>query len=386
MTEQEKQEKRYSEALTVEAAATAALTATRQRQHDQAWDELVKMISTIYQNNWSFEDFNKFARSEKLSKKMVGIVNDLYKQHKTITRDILEAEYLDKTAVQIKILNAKGDLIPITKVFNAEAAINQPNGGVYWFDRLGKSRNDTLYRLGNIINSGLYNGVSYAEMTKNLQAAFGDDLITNNTIARTEAKRVTSVAQTDVCDTVADAVGLVKTWKTMQDERVRRGGTTKKGKSKANHVKMNGVTIPYDEDFVTPSGSRGKAPHQMKGPKSASDNCNCRCIMLVRVVENSGLNGADGGIIDTDIQIFAEKDIVNQSSSSLKKAMQKYEKHIAEHQDKIANPQKHILDWDSKDVREQSGLIKHWKKEVDNFNQSITDRNDELKKRGDYDD
>ena len=45
----------------------------------------------------------------------------------------------------------------------------------------------------------------------------------------------------------------------------------------------------------------------------------------------------------------------------------------------------HIADWENKDVREQDGLKKHWQKEIRNFQTSIDDRVDELKKRGDYD-
>ena len=65
--------------------------------------------------------------------------------------------------------------------------------------------------------------------------------------------------------------------------------------------------------------------------------------------------------------------------------MRKYQNKIALHQDKINNPQKYIADWDTKDVREQNGLKKHWQKEIRNFQTSIDDRITELKERGDYD-
>lgn len=66
--------------------------------------------------------------------------------------------------------------------------------------------------------------------------------------------------------------------------------------------------------------------------------------------------------------------------------MRKYKAQIAtEHQHKIDNPQDYVDDWENKDVREQNGLIKHWKKEIKTFQQSIDDRIAELKKRGDYD-
>lgn len=92
-----------------------------------------------------------------------------------------------------------------------------------------------------------------------------------------------------------------------------------------------------------------------------------------------------GDTIRINLQFFAEKDIENQNSNSLKRAIKKYKANIIEHNNKIQNPREYIPDWDSKDIREQEGLIKHWKKEIRNFNKSIDNRIDELKKRGDYD-
>ena len=85
------------------------------------------------------------------------------------------------------------------------------------------------------------------------------------------------------------------------------------------------------------------------------------------------------------MQFFSEKDIEKQESSSIKRAMRKYKKRIEEHEDKINNPKKYIPDWESYDERKKQGLKKHWQKEISNFNESIDNRIEELKKRGDYD-
>lgn len=85
-----------------------------------------------------------------------------------------------------------------------------------------------------------------------------------------------------------------------------------------------------------------------------------------------------------DLQYFAERDIINQDSSSLKRAIRKYNKKIDEHKDHIKNPQGYISDWNEKSEREKAGLIKHWNKEIRNFETSINDRISELKKRGDF--
>ena len=85
------------------------------------------------------------------------------------------------------------------------------------------------------------------------------------------------------------------------------------------------------------------------------------------------------------LQFFGEADIARQESSSLKRAIRKYASRISEHQKKIDNPAAYIEGWNSIDPRQQDGLIRHWQKEIRNFQASIDDRIAELTKRGDYD-
>lgn len=98
---------------------------------------------------------------------------------------------------------------------------------------------------------------------------------------------------------------------------------------------------------------------------------------------------AGSGIMDkgikVDMQYFSEKDIERQESNSLKRAIRNYKKRIKEHEEYISNPYEHCPDWDSFDDRKKEGLIRHWKKEISNFDESIQNRVTELKKRGDYD-
>lgn len=101
---------------------------------------------------------------------------------------------------------------------------------------------------------------------------------------------------------------------------------------------------------------------------------------------SSGIIKEKGSILKMDLQFFVEKDIANQESGSLKRAIRKFEKRIKEHEDYLEHPERHCSDWNEKNKWEQEGLKKHWKKEIRNFNQSIQDRIDELKARGDYDD
>ena len=92
------------------------------------------------------------------------------------------------------------------------------------------------------------------------------------------------------------------------------------------------------------------------------------------------------GTFGMNLQFFAEEDIKNQSSTSLKKAIRKYEKRIAEHKEKISNPESVVPGWNENSEARKKGTIRHWEKEIRNFNNNINDRIEELKKRGDLDD
>ncbi|MCD7757518.1 MAG: hypothetical protein LUH45_05030, partial [Clostridiales bacterium] len=97
-------------------------------------------------------------------------------------------------------------------------------------------------------------------------------------------------------------------------------------------------------------------------------------------------NSEESGIIEPSREnTGAEKDLANQKTASIKRAIRKYEKRIAEHEDKINNPEDYYPDWDSFDERYQEGLKRHWRKEIRNFEQSIQNRKDELERRGESD-
>lgn len=99
----------------------------------------------------------------------------------------------------------------------------------------------------------------------------------------------------------------------------------------------------------------------------------------------SGIIKENGGTLKMDLQFFAEKDIKNQESNSLKRAIRHYEQRITEHESYIKNPKNHVPDWDELTEVRRNGLIRHWNKEIRNFRTSINDRVAELKERGDFD-
>ena len=156
-----------------------------------------------------------------------------------------------------------------------------------------------------------------------------------------------------------------KRWTSYKDERVR-----------ADHADVDGQVIDINRPFHV-------GEYMMMYPKDDSlgagleEIVNCRCSVeyLTDCAKNFKMN----------LQLFAEKDLKNQSNVSLKKAIRNFQKRIEEHKQYISHPEIHCNEWEAKDVREQEGLMKHWNKEIKNFQESIDNRIMELRKRGDYD-
>lgn len=74
-----------------------------------------------------------------------------------------------------------------------------------------------------------------------------------------------------------------------------------------------------------------------------------------------------------DLQFFAE-DIEKQSDNNLEKGIRTLEKRIKEHEYKIRHPEEFYNDWNNVDQEVKLGRLKHWKKEIANFEKSIVTR------------
>ena len=98
---------------------------------------------------------------------------------------------------------------------------------------------------------------------------------------------------------------------------------------------------------------------------------------------DKGLNASGrSGILKLDLQFFAEQDLKRQSETAIRKGIRSLENEISKHASKIADPLTNCEGWDSKGEEEKAGLIRHWQKEISNFEESIQNRKEELRKRG----
>ncbi len=169
-------------------------------------------------------------------------------------------------------------------------AVENPIAGLTLKDTLEKKRQDIIYDIKRNIGVGLTNGDRVDTMARRISQSLDGDYKKSIRIARTEAHRVRESGMHDAARQVDAAIKdsgadmrMVKTWRTMKDERVRpnhrvktkHGWKTYTG-GKANHQKMEGVTVLADEQFTLSDGSKTDAPGNSG---VASQDINCRCFV-----------------------------------------------------------------------------------------------------------
>lgn len=181
-------------------------------------------------------------------------------------------------------------------------AVENPVSKLTLNDRLEKHRKEIVYDIKQNIAVGLMNGDRYTTMANRIKQSVDGDYKKAIRIARTETHRVREAGNHDAAVSVNGALKdsttglqMVKTWRTMKDERVRPAKA--KGRNRQyNHRKMDGVTVPVDEEFVLPSGAKTKAPGQSG---VAGEDINCRCYLSYGLQKQPvGLSaGENAGIV-----------------------------------------------------------------------------------------
>lgn len=81
-------------------------------------------------------------------------------------------------------------------------------------------------------------------------------------------------------------------------------------------------------------------------------------------------------------RIISNKGLLSQNNSQLLKSKDSFQDNIKEHKDKISNPEKYSSDWDEISDEKRKGRIKHWRKEIFNWEKQIADIDMILKERG----
>ena len=97
---------------------------------------------------------------------------------------------------------------------------------------------------------------------------------------------------------------------------------------------------------------------------------------------NSGIIKPDKELVEMNLQLFAEKNLKKQSNAALKKGIRSLSDRVKEHEEYLIHPDTHVPNWNEVSEARKNGLIKHWSKEITKFRESIEERLNELKERG----
>jgi len=131
------------------------------------------------------------------------------------------------------------------------------------------------------LEDGLALGEDMYQLADRIEALYLEDIIPHRSmlIAQNEVMTANNVASFLSTKALADEHGLevTKTWITARDGRVRDGPD-------ADHVAMDGVTVPLDEPFVV-DGFEMMFPRDDSRGAPRREILNCRCIIRERIVE-----------------------------------------------------------------------------------------------------
>lgn len=83
-----------------------------------------------------------------------------------------------------------------------------------------------------------------------------------------------------------------------------------------------------------------------------------------------------------DLQFFAERGLAKQTERELRAGIRSHRRNIEKHKAYIANPILHDPGFYDKHPDWQKGLLGHWRKEIENSEESIANRIEELQRRG----
>lgn len=179
-----------------------------------------------------------------------------------------------------------------------KAAVENPVYGLTLKDTLEKNRKEIIYSIKQIVGVGLMNGDRYTTMARRIAEQVDGDYKKAIRIARTETHRVReagNMAATLEVDKALEngtsGMRMVKTWKTMKDERVRpqrrrkgKGGwSTKMGKG-ANHMILDGQMVLSTMPFDLQDGNTAMQPGQSG---IAGHDINCRCYASVEMMSDA---------------------------------------------------------------------------------------------------
>lgn len=259
--------------------------ATQRKERDVAkryatlYRELRELVGDYYERYerngvLTLEEMAKFQRLEKLMAEVDEIINNSETGLRNEIRSYLREHYKESYYQTAFILetSAKAKIGYTTlKDEVIDAAINNRFTGLTLNERLSRRRMELIYSMRESIVRGLAEGQTYRGIANVIKDQLEGDLAKAQRIVRTESRRIREEASFESA-IYASKKGIImtKTWRCVSDER-----------SRDDHIKMDGITIPIDEQFEL---NGRKADYPLDPNLLAKDVINCRCRLSKDIV------------------------------------------------------------------------------------------------------
>lgn len=253
------------------------------KEYEKVMDEIMLALSALYSKldkgeGFTYADAQRFNDLKRFQARVYAQVTLLGSRNLKTIKNLLEESYdlsysymsyAIESELQILLDGATPNLVAIL-----QQVWDNPIYGLFLPASMEKDRQLIVRDINGAIDKGLKNGDTYGGIAKNIREVFESSKRRSMTIARTETHRVRERANHESSiNAHRQGVIMTKTWRNMDDERVR--DTTR-----ANHVDIDGQTVPVDEPFKAISGAVGMSPGSMG---RAEEDINCRCYSSRRV-------------------------------------------------------------------------------------------------------
>lgn len=216
----------------------------------------------------------KYHRKDNVEKVLTDLINEFskakYKGMYNQLRDQLLFAYQYYYTGLTEVAGKSYKLTPLKREW-LTATIENEIAGLTLKETLQRDRQNIIYSLKSNLIQGVNRGESYSQMAKRMKDVVNGDYQKAVRIARTETHRVKE-AGTYESALKGEKAGIkqMKTWNSSNDGRTRK-----------EHRKLDGKTIPMDEYFRVGSakalkpGDTGRAEHDI----------NCRCFLTYEIVD-----------------------------------------------------------------------------------------------------
>lgn len=254
---------------------------TLKKAYTSLLGDMNKVISNTYaklDDNDLIGSLQKYHRKDNVEKNLTNLINEFskakYKGMYNGLKDQITYAYDYYHTALTEVTGKTFTQTPLKKEWLTQTIENELSG-LTLKQTIQRDRQSIIYSLKSNLIQGVNRGESYSQMAKRMKDVVNGDYQKAVRIARTETHRVKE-AGTFESALKGEKAGIkqVKTWNSSNDGRTRK-----------EHRRLDGETIPLDEYFrlgrakTLKPGDTGRAEHDI----------NCRCFLTYEIVDDADI-------------------------------------------------------------------------------------------------